>query len=177
MLLALDGALRPAGAAGRTALPGLEDVYRAVAALLRDLTTPLPGPVDPVLVNRLADIAATAGPAAVVGRVADALNFAGKPVNGSRVLVVGLGTPDAADARPGVAVLERLLGKGARVEYHDPRVPALPGFGNYPRVRLSSRALTPEALADFDAVVVLDELSADDRALVTKYAPLVVDPR
>jgi hypothetical protein len=188
MLLALDGALRPAPASptGRTSLLGLEEVYRAVTALVHELTarcagtgltTPAPGPVDPGWVNRLADIAATVGPATVVSRVADGLNFAGKPVNGSRVMVIGLGTPDAADVRLGFAVLERLLGKGARVEYHDARFPALPGFGNYPRVRLISRDLTGESLAACDAVVVLDELSADDRTMVTKYAPLVIASR
>ena len=164
------------------------DACRAVtAALANELTAryarlglgparlPAADPTDPAWVARLIDLASqvsAAAPAAVVGRVADALNFAGKPVNGSRVLLAGLGREEA-----GVAVLERLTQKGARVEYHDPAVPVLPPFRQYPRVRLESRELTAEALAGCDAVVVLAELPVTDLALIRKYAPLVVDVR
>jgi UDP-N-acetyl-D-glucosamine dehydrogenase len=114
------------------------------------------------------------GPAAVVGRVADALNFAGKPVNGSRLFVLGVGDPASG---PGLAVLELLIQKGARVEYHDPAVPTLPAFRNYPRLRLVSRAVTAEAVAACDAVVVLAGPAADAGALAYKFAPLVIDAR
>ena len=174
---------------------GIADACRAVTAALaneltarydrlglgparRPLDLPAADPIDPAWVARLIDLAgqvSTAAPAAVVGRLADALNVAGKPVNGSRVLLVGLGGTD--DTAPGVAVLERLIQKGARVEYHDSAVPTLPAFRQYPRVRLVSQALTAEAVARCDAVVVLAGPPAADQSLIQKYAPLVVDVR
>lgn len=173
----------------------LEDAYRAVAAALaRELkarydrlgiapdldTIDLPAavigpdPVDRAWVVRLIDLAggaSAAAPTAVVGRVSDALNFIGKPVNGSRVLVVGLG-PDQA----GLAVLERLLAKGARVEYHDPAFPTLPDLPQYPRLRLVSRDLSVGVLAACDAVVVL-AAGPGEADLVRKHAGIVIDAR
>ena len=144
----------------------------------RPLDLPEADPSDPTWVARLIDLAgqvSSASPAAIVGRVADALNFVGKPVNGSRVILVGLGGIDGA--APGVAVLERLIQKGARAEYHDPAVLTLPPFRQYPRVALVSQALSAEALAGCDAVVVLGDPPPSDAALIRKYAPRIVDVR
>ena len=74
----------------------------------------------------LAEEINAAMPAHVVDLVADALNDEAKPLRGSRVLVLGITyKPDVADTResPPLAVLERLLAKGADAVYHDPFVP------------------------------------------------------
>ena len=42
---------------------------------------------------------------------------------------------------------------------------------------MSSRPLTPETLADHDAVLVVTDHSAVDYALVAQHAPLIVDTR
>jgi UDP-N-acetyl-D-mannosaminuronate dehydrogenase len=171
-----------------------EDACRAVtAAVTRELSArcrllgvttfemrsdePGPAEVDPAWVARLVDLAGavtTAGPATLVRRVADALNFIGKPINGSRLFVIGVG--DSAHG-PWLALLEMLIQRGARVEYHDPSVPALPALPNYPRLRLVSRAVAPDALAAVDAVVVRTNVPAGQLAVVRKHAPLIIDAR
>ena len=58
----------------------------------------------------------------VVSRIAEALNDAGKPINGSKVLGIGVAfKPGVDDLResPSLGVLERLQRKGAVISYHD----------------------------------------------------------
>ena len=62
----------------------------------------------------------------VVSRVAEALNDAGKPIKGSKVLGVGVAfKPGVDDLResPSLMVLDRLARRGAVVSYHDTFVP------------------------------------------------------
>ena len=122
----------------------------------------------------------TAMPGFVVSKVADALNAVGKPVNGSRVLLLGMAyKKDVDDPResPGFEIMELLLKKGARVEYNDPHIPKLPPMRHYPTLRMASQGLTPESLATWDAVVVVTDHSAYDWAEIVRHAPLVVDAR
>src|SRR5690606_31905168 len=67
----------------------------------------------------------TSMPAFWVQRVQDALNEAGKPLKGSRVLVLGVAyKKDISDMResPALDIIALLKAKGATVEYHDPHV-------------------------------------------------------
>jgi UDP-N-acetyl-D-glucosamine dehydrogenase len=64
-------------------------------------------------------------PAYVVEKVAQALNDERKPVNGSRVLVVGVAyKPDIDDIResPALDVMRLLEQQGAEVVFHDPHI-------------------------------------------------------
>src|SRR5580765_7820254 len=64
----------------------------------------------------------------VVERVAEALNTARKPINGSSILLVGVAyKKDVNDMResPALDILELLARRGARVSYADPWVPQL----------------------------------------------------
>ncbi|MFF0451486.1 nucleotide sugar dehydrogenase [Streptomyces sp. NPDC004609] len=64
-------------------------------------------------------------PAHVVARAADLLNELGKPVRGSRILLLGVTyKPDISDQResPALDVAELLLARGADLAYFDPRV-------------------------------------------------------
>ena len=70
----------------------------------------------------------TAMPAYVVGKVADALNERGKPVKGSKILLLGMAyKKDVDDPResPGFELMELLLKKGAVVELQRPAHPAV----------------------------------------------------
>ena len=62
----------------------------------------------------------------VIGKVVDALNERGKPIKGSRILVLGIAyKPNVDDMResPAVELMEILHEKGAKVSYSDPFVP------------------------------------------------------
>jgi UDP-N-acetyl-D-glucosamine dehydrogenase len=115
-------------------------------------------------------------PGFVAQRVSLALNDRGKALRGSRILGVGVTyKQDVNDVResPALLVLERLAADGAKVGYHDPFVPSVELAGK----RLRSRPLTPERLAEQDAVVVLTAHSTVDFGEVVRHAPLVVDTR
>ncbi len=67
-------------------------------------------------------------PRFVVSKVQDALNERGKPVKGSRMLVLGVAyKPDIDDLReiPALDVIGLLQQKGAQVSYHDPYIPRI----------------------------------------------------
>jgi UDP-N-acetyl-D-glucosamine dehydrogenase len=119
-------------------------------------------------------------PGYVISRVADALNDLGKPIRGSKVLLLGMAYKrDVDDPResPGFELMDLLLAKGADVAYNDPHIPSLPPMRKYPHLRMSSRDLTPEYLASRDLVLVVTDHSAYDWAFIVAHAPLVVDTR
>ena len=100
-----------------------------------------------------------------------ALNDAGKPVRGSRILVLGVSyKADIGDIResPALKIAELLRAGGAEVAYHDPFVPELADHG------LSSVALDPGA---YDCVVIATAHSAIDYEKLVEEANLVVDFR
>jgi UDP-N-acetyl-D-glucosamine dehydrogenase len=118
--------------------------------------------------NRMPDYVAT--------RVAEMLNHAGKAVNGSRVLGIGVAFKAGVDdlrGSPAVEVLERLAAKGADVRFHDPYVEAITVGGR----ELRSVAADPETLGDTDAVVVLTAHPQIDVRAIVAASPLVFDAR
>ncbi len=118
--------------------------------------------------NRMPDYVAT--------RVADMLNHAGKAVNGSRVLGVGVAFKAGVDdlrGSPALEVLERLATKGADVRFHDPFVERVTVGGR----ELRSVPIDPASLGDTDAVVVLTAHPQIDVHAIVATAPLVFDAR
>jgi UDP-N-acetyl-D-glucosamine dehydrogenase len=112
----------------------------------------------------------------VVERVADKLNDAGKSLRNSQVFVIGVtykkDVPDMRES-PALKVIDRLLRKGARVEYHDPHIPELRnGVG-----RMASAPLTPETLQGADCVVILTNHSDLPWREIAAHSPLVLDTR
>jgi UDP-N-acetyl-D-glucosamine dehydrogenase len=77
----------------------------------------------------------TAMPHYVVSRIADALNDAGKPLKGSRVLLLGLAyKPNVDDDResPTYEIMRILESKAAVVSYNDPHIPEIrPGRSHH----------------------------------------------
>jgi len=115
-------------------------------------------------------------PMYVIRRAAEALNSVRKPVNGSRVLVLGVAyKPDVNDTResPALEIIALLQQRGAAVEYHDPHVPAL----ELKSGDLLSVELTAERLETADLVLIATDHSTVDYRFVGHHAALVVDPR
>jgi UDP-N-acetyl-D-glucosamine dehydrogenase len=117
----------------------------------------------------------------VIEKLQLALNERGKPVRGSRVMVMGLAyKKDVDDAResPAFEFIDGLLRLGAVVCYHDPHVAKAPRMRTWPDLPpMHSCSLTPETLAAQDAVVIITDHSAVDYELVARHAPFVVDTR
>jgi UDP-N-acetyl-D-glucosamine dehydrogenase len=114
-----------------------------------------------------------AQPSFCVERIERALNGARKPVNGSRVLILGVsykgGVGDTRES-PALKILGRLQDLGAEVSYHDPFVPELPGHG------LTSIELDT-ALAECDLAAIVTAHPEVDYETVVSSAPLVIDFR
>jgi UDP-N-acetyl-D-glucosamine dehydrogenase len=114
-----------------------------------------------------------AQPAFCVERIERALNEAGKPVKGSKILVLGVGyKAGIGDTResPALKILGLLGNLGADLSYHDPHVPALPELG------LSSADLN-EGLSSADLVAIVTAHPQLDYEEVVAAAPLVIDFR
>ncbi len=115
----------------------------------------------------------------VVSKVVDALNAREKSVKGSRILALGIAYKrDVDDMResPSVFVMEHLRDRGAEVNYSDPNVPAFPKMREH-HFDLASVELTPEAIASYDAVVLLTDHSEFDYDAIFSHAQLIVDTR
>jgi len=114
-----------------------------------------------------------AQPAFCVERIERALNDAGKPVKGSRVLLLGVsykaGVGDTRES-PALRIAALLRDLGGDVCFHDPHVEEVPELG------LSSVALEP-ALAECDVAVIVTAHPSLDYRAVAAAAPLVVDLR
>jgi UDP-N-acetyl-D-glucosamine dehydrogenase len=112
----------------------------------------------------------------VVSRVGEALNDAGKPIRGARILAVGVAYKPGVDDRrqsPSLAVMERLEDKGARIGYHDPFVDEV----RLGERTLHSRPLEDDTLADQDCVLILTAHPGIDIRRLARTAPLVFDTR
>jgi UDP-N-acetyl-D-glucosamine dehydrogenase len=122
----------------------------------------------------------TGMPTYVLNRVADALNERGKPIKGSRITILGMAyKKDVDDPResPGFELMDLLLEKGAELNYNDPHIPTLPPMRHYPHLRMASRELTEEYLAEQDCLLVVTDHSAYDWSWIVAHAPLIVDTR
>ena len=75
-------------------------------------------------------------PEHVVTRVSEALNTVKKPLNGSRVLVIGLAYKANVDddrESPSYVLMELLKQRGAQVSYYDPFVPVIKVTREHPQ--------------------------------------------
>jgi UDP-N-acetyl-D-glucosamine dehydrogenase len=115
-------------------------------------------------------------PTLVVERVSQALNKERKPVNGSRVLVLGVAyKKDIDDMResPALDVIRLLEEQSAHVVYHDPHVASFREDGH----ERHSVELTDDELRKADVVVVITDHSSIDYQRVVNLAKIVVDTR
>src|SRR3954449_3009333 len=115
-------------------------------------------------------------PAYVVERVAEALNSARKPVNGSSILLIGVAyKKDVNDMResPALDILELLVRRGATVTYADPWVPTL----KHDRHTLTAIDLSDAITAKPDCAVICTDHSAFDYDALVDSGVLIVDTR
>ena len=150
-------------------------------------------PIDPLYLSwkarqydrptRFIELAAeinTQMPEHVVNRVAEALNRHGKPLKGSKVLVLGLAyKKDVDDVResPAVTLVEKLQERGAHVSYHDPFIPSAKPMREHNITHLRSVPLTPAGVKRYDCVLIATDHSTIDYDMVVDNARLVVDTR
>jgi UDP-N-acetyl-D-glucosamine dehydrogenase len=116
-------------------------------------------------------------PRHVVQLIQDGLNDRGKPIKGSKILMLGVAYKrDINDVResPALAIIEQLLHRGADVAYHDPFIAETRIDG---RGSLASSALEDETLANADCAVIVTDHSGFDYSRIVRLSNLVVDTR
>jgi len=118
-------------------------------------------------------------PEFVIHKVADALNNAGKPIRGSKILVLGLAyKKDVDDIResPSIELIERLRDLGGKVDYNDPHVPRTHRQREHD-LRMKSKPLSEAMLRSYDCVLIATDHSSYDYQWIVDHAQLVVDTR
>lgn len=113
----------------------------------------------------------------VVEKTVDALSSCRKPLNGSRVLVLGIAYKrDIDDLResPALTIIELLRQRGAEVDYNDPFFPSV-GKGRHYDLNMTSVSL--EDLSSYDCVLIVTDHSAYDYEQIVNEAQLVIDTR
>ena len=117
-------------------------------------------------------------PEHVVDLVTGGLNRHRKPVNGSKVLVMGVAYKrDIDDMResPALAVIENLNKLGADVIFHDPFVPEIHLEAS--ESVMKGIELSHDAVVSADCVVIITDHSKIDYGWIAENAQLVVDTR
>jgi UDP-N-acetyl-D-glucosamine dehydrogenase len=115
-------------------------------------------------------------PVFVVHKLVDALNETGRPVNGSRVLLLGMAyKPDIHDTResPSLEVMRQLIERHAEVRYCDPWVEEVELDG----IRHVGVEWSPERVREADCVVLLTPHRRFLSEPLWDEASLIVDTR
>ena len=120
-------------------------------------------------------------PEHVVHRVGDALNAFRKPLNGSRVLVLGLAYKANVDddrESPSYVLMELLKQHGAEVSYYDPFVPVIKMTREHPQwAGTRSIEWSQETVSAFDCVLIATAHACVDYKQLADWAQIVVDTR
>ncbi len=114
----------------------------------------------------------------VVDLVTRGLNNHRKPVNGSKVLIMGVAYKrDIDDMResPALGIIEKLQSLGADVQFHDPYVEEIHLEGNGHQMR--GIELSGATVSEADCVVIVTDHRKIDYAWLAEHARLVVDTR
>jgi UDP-N-acetyl-D-glucosamine dehydrogenase len=122
----------------------------------------------------------TSMPLYVINRLAEALNKQGKPIQNSKIGILGIAyKKDIDDPResPSFKLMELLQKRGADLSYCDPHVPTLPSMRHYDVPNLSSQEMTPEYFQDLDCVLISTDHTVFDWDLIVKNSKLVIDTR
>ena len=119
----------------------------------------------------------TSMPRHVVDLITSALNEDQKPINGSKVLILGVSyKKDIDDCResPALDIIQMLIELGSNVRYYDPYVPVLQ-LNNKPLQSLDN--LSIKNLKENDISVVITDHSNLDYKMVEKYSTAIIDTR
>ncbi|HEX8992333.1 MAG TPA: nucleotide sugar dehydrogenase [Anaerolineales bacterium] len=117
-------------------------------------------------------------PRYTVNRVMDALNDRGKPLKGSKILVLGVAyKPDIDDVResPALDVIALMKKKGAQVYYHDPYIPQI--RHEHEGWQMESVPNVMDSVREADAVVIVTNHKSYDYTAILAEARFIFDSR
>ncbi len=120
-------------------------------------------------------------PGYVINRTIEALNHRRKPLNGSRVLVLGLAYKANVDdmrESPAFHLMDLLQARGAHAAYYDPHIAVIGPtreHGNWQGCK--SVNWTQESIASFDAVLICTAHKAVNYMELAQWSECIVDTR
>ncbi len=149
-------------------------------------------PIDPYLLSwkarqegqeaRMVELAGdinTGMPALIVRRIERTLSNRNESLSSSDVLILGAAYKANVDdirESPALAMFKLLETAGAHVDYHDPHVPKITSSRNYPGEKTSIDGY-PEAMSNYDAVIICTDHSAYKPQELLTHARLIFDSR
>src|SRR5262249_32264339 len=116
-------------------------------------------------------------PRYVVQLIQDGLNDRGKPIKGSRILMLGVAynrVINGVQETTTLRIKEQYLHRGADVGYHDPFIPETRIDG---RGSLASIPLDDNVLEGADCAVIVTDHSGFDYSRIVRLSNLIVDTR
>lgn len=123
----------------------------------------------------------TAMPHYVLNRTAEALNAVRKPVNGSRVLLIGLAYKANVDdmrESPTFVLMDELKRRGAEVDYYDPYIPVVTPTREHGHwTGTKSIEWNQKQVAGYDAVIIATAHSGVDYQQLVEWSDVIVDTR
>ena len=120
-------------------------------------------------------------PQFVIDATADALNKRKKPINGSKILIIGLAYKANVDdmrESPAFYLMDTLKNCGAEVGYFDPYIPKIPvtrEHGNW--TGLESIEWEEGVISDYDCVIIATAHERIDFSDLAKWSDCIVDTR
>ena len=118
-------------------------------------------------------------PEYVAAKVIDALNDHGKPLKGSKVLILGIAYKKNVDdmrESPSVELMQLLKDKGAKVSYSDPYVLVFPPMRDY-AFDLQSVKLDEKTIKSSDCVLIATNHDDFDYSFIKNHAKIIIDTR
>lgn len=123
----------------------------------------------------------TSMPQYVIDQTLKALNAHKKPMNGSKVLVIGLAyKPDVDDMResPTFKIMDLLEGYGADVSYYDPFIPEIKPTREYDHwTGTKSVGWSKEEVSQYDAVIISTNHSNINYQELADWCDCIIDTR
>jgi UDP-N-acetyl-D-glucosamine dehydrogenase len=123
----------------------------------------------------------TGMPEYVVSRLAEALNQNRKPLNGSKVLLIGLAYKANVDddrESPTYILMERLHSFGVEVAYFDPYVPVVKLTREHAHwAGTKSVQWTKDVISEFDATIISTAHANVDYEQLVQWSQLIIDTR
>ena len=120
-------------------------------------------------------------PEYVIRRLGEVLNARRKPLNGSRILLLGLAYKANVDdmrESPTFRLMDLLDARGADIAYFDPHIPVITPTREHARwTGLKSVPWSRKSVAAFDAVIIATHHARFDLARLAKWADCIIDTR
>ena len=118
-------------------------------------------------------------PSWILKKISKSLNEMKKPVNGSKILVLGISYKKNIDdmrESPSVFLMEKIRNEGGVVSYSDPHVPEFPEMREH-SFDLKSVDLSPAVIKSYDCIVLATDHDKFDYQMIQENAQLLIDTR